>query len=121
MLPLSIDRTPSQRVVLSAPGSRRTRMALADAHERQAFGIWMVLLVGACVFVALGYVWLRLKVAEVGYRFDATRQAVERLREESRELEAEAARFDNAVNLEALAQSRLGLQRPNKGQEAVLP
>jgi hypothetical protein len=122
VLPLSIDRAQSSHLAAGPVlPAHRSRMALADAQERHAFGVWAAVLVGLCVFVALGHVWLRLKVAEVGYRFEATQQAVERLRVESRELVTEAARFDNAVSLELLANSRLGLQRPGKGQAAVLP
>lgn len=79
-----------------------------------------VLMICALV-LALLQVWLRLQVAEVGYRLEDTRQFIERLRFESSELAAEAARIDHAAAIERMARERLSLQRPSREQEARLP
>ena len=96
-------------------------MASANARERWALSVWTWLIIAVSVFVALGYVWLHLKVAESGYRLEATRQAVERLHQEANDLTVEAASLDSPARLEAVAQARLGMRRVQKGQEAILP
>lgn len=122
MLPLSIGQTHTARSAgPSAVAGRVSGMASANPAERHALGLWLATLVSIGVLFALGHVWLRLKVSDVGYRLDATRQAVERLRQEANELVADSASLDNSTRLEELARTRLGLQRPTKGQEAVLP
>lgn len=122
MLPLSSSQVSSSAVGL--PGRTLTRpsaMASADARERRILGRWMATLALIGVMIGLGYVWLRLQVDAAGYRLEATRQAVQRLRQETNELLAEAATLDNSTRLEQLASMRLGLQRPGKDQQMVLP
>ena len=125
MLPLSLGRAVlagSQRTLPAAPSWQRPgNMASANARERRALSAWTWVIVAVGVFVALGYVWLHLKVAESGYRLEATRQAVERLHQEANDLTVEAASFDSPARLEAVAQARLGMRRVQKGQEAILP
>jgi cell division protein FtsL len=83
--------------------------------------VWVSLLSTVGVLVLLGYVWVRLKVVEAGYRLSATRQLVERLELEGRELMARVAAADAPARLEELAHSRLGMRRPRIGEEARLP
>ncbi|MBI3784210.1 MAG: cell division protein FtsL [Deltaproteobacteria bacterium] len=96
-------------------------MASADLSERRAFFSWATTLVILAVLIALGHVWLRLRVSEMGYELEATHQAIDRLRQEANELTAQAAALSSPARLELLANSRLALGRPQKGQEAVLP
>jgi alkylhydroperoxidase/carboxymuconolactone decarboxylase family protein YurZ len=121
MLPLSIGRTASNRLTRHPGWKRPANMASANPLERRAFSSWTAALVGMGVLIALGHVWLRLKVSETGYQIEATRQAIERLRQEAGELTAQAAVLDGKAHLEMLSQARLGLVRPQKGQEAILP
>jgi len=67
------------------------------------------------------HVWLRLKVVDLGYRLGTTRQVVERLRQEGSELTLQAAALTAPNRLDETARARLGMIRPEKGQEAVLP
>src|SRR5262245_40233347 len=63
---------------------------------------------GACaVCLLLGYVWVRLMVVEAGYRLSVTRQLVEALEREGRELAVRAAAADSTAQLETMAAARL--------------
>jgi cell division protein FtsL len=75
--------------------------------------------IGVCLL--LGYVWVRLMVVEAGYRLSVTRQLVEGLEREGRELAVRAAAADSAARLEELATKRLGMRPPERGEENVLP
>jgi hypothetical protein len=81
----------------------------------------MIVLALVGVLIGVAYVWLRLQVDAAGYRLDVTRRTVQRLRQEMNELLAEAAKVDNSTHLEELAAARLGLRRPTKDEQLVLP
>jgi cell division protein FtsL len=83
--------------------------------------LWGALLGALSVCLLLGYVWVRLKVVEAGYRLSATRQLVERLELEGRELMVRAAASDATGRLEELATARLGMRAPGVGEEEILP
>jgi len=80
-----------------------------------------VVLGAAGVCLLLGYVWVRLMVVEAGYRLSVTRQLVEVLEREGRELAVRAAAADSAARLEELASKRLGMRPPARGEEEFLP
>lgn len=126
MLPLSLDqrlivrREPMEAALRDARW-RPANIPFAASAELRALAAWIALFVFASVLVALGYVWVRLKVVDVGYRLSVTRQLVERLEQEGQELAVEAAATDTPGRLEEEAQRRLGLRRPERGQETVLP
>jgi len=82
---------------------------------------WCALLGGLSVVLLLGSVWVRLQVIEAGYRLSATRQLVERLEMEGRELAVRAAAADAPERLAKLASRRLGMSAPVRGQEVSLP
>jgi hypothetical protein len=88
--------------------------------ELRALVAWGALLGVLGVLLLLGYVWVRLKVVEAGYRLSATRQLVERLELEGRELSVRAAASDATGHLEELA-ARLGMRPPQPGEEEMLP
>jgi hypothetical protein len=126
MLPLSIDQRVLARrdpveAVLRETRWRPTNIREAVSAEVRALAVWIGVLVFVGVVVGLGYVWMRLLVVDVGYRLSATRQLVERLEQEGQELAVEAAAADTPGRLEQEAHLRLGLQRPERGQDAVLP
>jgi cell division protein FtsL len=58
---------------------------------------------------------------DLGYRLVTTRQLIEKLQQEQHELTVEAASLDAPRRLEDVARGRLGMTRPEKGQETVLP
>ena len=126
MVPLSLGRTASldvERKVFHASLSwlRPANIASANSAELHALIAWLAALVALAVVIALGHVWLRLKVVDLGYGLSATRQAIEKLEREGHELTVEAASLDAPGRLEECARLRLGMTRPEKGAEAALP
>jgi cell division protein FtsL len=126
MLPLSMGRAP---FVGAEPGEpqrslawrRPTNVAGAINAERRALAAWLAAFVAIGVLIALAHVWLRLKVVDLGYRLGTTRQVVERLKQEGEELTLEVAALTAPARLDERARTHLGMMRPEKGQEAVLP
>ncbi len=102
-------------------GSRPANVFKAVRLELRAMGVWCALLGGLGVAILLGSVWVRLQVIEGGYRLSATRQLVERLEMEGRELAVRAAAADAPERLTVLAGRRLGMAPPGPGQEVILP
>jgi cell division protein FtsL len=126
MVPLSLGRTstlgPQRR---SLPGRlawlRPANVAAASQSERRAVSTWTGIFMIALVAVALGHVWLRLQVRDLGYQLSTARQVIDRLEQEEHELDAEAARLDAPGRIATVARSRLGMQYPGSAQEARLP
>jgi hypothetical protein len=122
MVPASATRTV---VPSSARGAelawRPANVPFSVGAELRALVVWGALVGGLSVFLLLGYVWMRLKVVEAGYRLSATRQLVERLELEGRELMVRAAASDATGRLEELAATRLGMRSPGAGEEEILP
>jgi cell division protein FtsL len=127
MIPASLTRPARPVMTREGHGLARNRMwrpaniPFAVRAELRSLVVWGGLLGVIGVLFALGYVWVRLKVVEAGYRLSATRQLVERLEVEGRELAVRAAAADAHERLEELAQVRLGMHRPVRGEEASLP
>ena len=110
-------RTLNVRRPLVAPEMDRRRLL-------QAMRRWLVrrtillglVLVGLCI----AQVWVRLQVTDVGYQLSAARQMEQRLEQQRRELEVELAMLRDRSHLGELAQKRLGLREPDKGQVVEL-
>jgi len=110
-------RTLIVRRPLVAPEMDRRRII-------QAMRRWLVrrtillglVLVGFC----MAQVWVRLQVTDVGYQLSAARQMQQRLEQQRRELEVELAMLRDRSHLGELAQKRLGLREPDKGQVVEL-
>jgi len=113
----------SERGHLQGPLAWRspTNIAAKTSAELRALVGWLAVFVAVGVLIALVHVWLRLKVVDLGYRLGTTRQVVERLKQEGDELTLEAAALTNPIRLDEAARAHLGMMRPEKGQEAVLP
>jgi hypothetical protein len=108
----------------SAGPVRRRRppnVRAAVSAEGRSLIVWGVVLGAIGIGLLLGYVWVRLKVVEAGYRLSVTRQLVEVLEREERELRVRAAAADSAARLEEFAATRLGMRPPRRGEEEVLP
>jgi cell division protein FtsL len=126
MLPLSMGRPPvvgSERRELYRPLEWRNpaNVASAASAELRALVAWMAVFVAIGVVIALVHVWLRLKVVDLGYRLGTTSQVIERLKQEGSELTLQVAALSAPSRLDEVARTRLGMMRPEKGQEAVLP
>ena len=126
MLPLSMGRPRllgSERGELQGNLEWRnpTNVAAATSAELRALVTWLAVFVAIGVVIALVHVWLRLKGVDLGYRLGTTRQVIERLKQEGGELTLEAAALTAPSRLDEVARTRLGMMRPEKGQEVVLP
>ena len=126
MLPVSLGHIPS----VSAAGHdtdeaaawfRPANIASAKHTERRGLIGWLALFVFLGVVIALWHVWLRLNVVDLGYQLLTTRQLIEKLAQEEHELTIEVATLDAPARLEEVAWARLGMGRPERGQEAALP
>lgn len=126
MVPASLTRSVSQRTSHET-GLARDRewkpanVPFAKQAELRALVVWGALLGGLGVVLLLGHVWVRLKVMEAGYRLSATRQLVERLEQEGRELQVRAAAADSTDRVADLAHRRLGMRPPQRGEEVGVP
>lgn len=109
--------SPLPQTIARRPPNVRASVS-AELRRLLAWGV----VLGTCtVLVLLGYVWVRLQVVEAGYRLSVTRQLVVALEREGRELEVRAAAADSVGRLEELAGQRLGMRRPQRGEEEILP
>ena len=108
---------PASDAGVRGPANVRSSVSTA---VRRLFARGVVLgALGVCLL--LGYVWVRLMVVEAGYRLSVTRQLVEALEREGRELAVRAAAADSTARLEQLATTRLGMRAPSRDEEELLP
>ena len=123
MLPPSLVRSAAlpHPVTGDVVARRRANVRASVSAEVRRLIAWSVVLGAAGVCLLLGYVWVRLMVVEAGYRLSVTRQLVEGAEREGRELAVQAAAADSAAHLEELATTRLGMRRPERGEEEPLP
>ena len=94
---------------------RRLLQAMRRWLVRRTFALGLVL-----VALAMGMVWVRLQVTEIGYQLSAARQMQDRLEQQRRELEIELATLRDRSHLAELAAKRLGMRDPDKGQVVEL-
>jgi len=124
MLPLSLGqlaRHPSAGRASPASVFQPANVASASHAEIRALITWLAVFVAASVLIALGHVWARLQVVDLGYRLSATRQVAQRLELENHELAVEVARLEAPARIEEVARTRLGMVWPEKGGQRVLP
>ena len=126
MVPLSLGRSsPRSSEARDLHGSfawlRPANIAAATSAELRALFTWLAIFVSLGVAIALAYVWLRLKVTDIGYALSTTHQVIQKLESDGHELTAEVARLEAPDRLEEVARAHLGMTRAQRGQEAVLP
>src|SRR5262245_27340775 len=123
MVPPSVVRSAAlpSPVAGDAIAKRRANVHSSVSAATRSLIVWGVLLGTAGVCLLLGYVWVRLMVVEAGYRLSVSRQLVEAVEREGRELAVRAAAADSAARVEQLATQRLGMRRPERGEEESLP
>jgi len=124
MLPASIAQTaPRARAsrLPAPPYWRPENVPVAVRAETRALMVWCGAVGVLAVILLLGYVLVRIRVDQAGYRLSVTRQLVERLEREGRDLAVRAAAADAPGKLEALAAERLGMRRPARDEEGRLP
>lgn len=80
-------------------------------HERR-----VLTLLGACIVLALVYVWLNLMVQDLGYRVENTTKLIEKLDLEHAELAAEISHETAPERLRKHAEALLDLHVPAAGQ-----
>jgi cell division protein FtsL len=126
MVPASIARPATGSIGQAAEASpsvtfRRANVPFAVRAGLHSLVVWGVVVGVLSVVLLLGYVWVRLKVVEAGYRLAATRQLVEVLEEEGRELDVRAAAADSEGRLQDLARTRLAMREPSRQEQEPLP
>ena len=122
MLPPSLARSAA---LPHAPagdqiGHRRANVRSSVSADVRRLIVHGIILGAVGVCLLLGYVWVRLMVVEAGYQLSVTRQLVDVLERDGRELAVRAAAADSAVHLEQLAANRLGMRPPGRGEEEPL-
>ncbi len=110
-------RTLTVRRPLVVPDIDRRRLVQLMRRwlVRRTIALGLVL-----VALCMVQVWLRLQVVDIGYQLSAARQMQDRLEQQRRELEVELAMLRDRGHLAALAQKRLGMHEPDKGQVVEL-
>lgn len=126
MVPASIARPATGSIGQTADASvavawRRANVPFAVRAGLHSLLVWGIVVGALSVVLLLGYVWVRLKVVEAGYRLAATRQLVEVLEEEGRELDVRAAAADSEGRLQELARTRLAMREPTRQEQEPLP
>jgi cell division protein FtsL len=126
MVPLSLSQSSVRRsegrdLSGSLAWLKPANIAATTNIELRALMAWLALFVAIAVSIAFVYVWLRLKVTDVGYALSTTHQVIQKLEAEGGELTADVARLNAPERLEEAARVRLGMTHAQRGQEAVLP
>jgi len=124
MVPASIAQAATRLRTAHLPSPQRWRpenLPVAAREETRALTVWCGSVGVLAVALLLGYVLVRIRVDQAGYRLSVTRQLVERLEREGRDLAVRAAAADAPGKLEALAAERLGMRRPTRDEEGRLP
>jgi len=124
MVPASIAQTASRVRAMRLPSAQQWRpenVPVSARAEMRALTVWCGAVGVLAVVLLLGYVLVRIRVDQAGYRLSVTRQLVERLEREGRDLAVRAAAADAPGKLEALAVERLGMRRPARDEEGRLP
>jgi cell division protein FtsL len=92
-----------------------SRIVKADDPERRremrSFTIAMTLFFA----LTMVYVWQHFSAIEVGYRVEAQKQQVEKLREENRQLRLNEAQLTDPGRIDRIGK-QLGLEEPQPGQ-----
>lgn len=127
MVPSSVTRSGSLPMSRPAPARppaapwHPANVPFSVSAEVRALLLWLACMGALGVVLALGHVWIRNQVVEAGYRLSATRQLVERLELEGRELAVLTAAADAPGRLEERARTRVGMRPPGAGEEVLLP
>jgi len=121
MMPSALARQQGGRLLPAKAAWRPPNLRWGARSEMRALLLWSAVLGTLTTVSLLGYVWVRIQVVEAGYRLSVTRQLVERLERERRELDVRAAAADAPWRLQELASARLGMRRPTSEEEGPLP
>lgn len=100
---------------------RPANIALKASAEVRAFVVWLALLGSVTVLIALGHVWLGLRVVELGYDRSAARSIIQKLELEGQGLTAAVETLESPARLEKVACGRFDMIRVLPGQQSVLP
>lgn len=103
-------------------GKQRTTTAkpVKGAWRRHRLAIIFALFLWLVV-TALGYLWCRVQVVQMGYLLPEAHRIHSRLLNDNKKLHLELARLKAPERLERIAIEQLGLNHPNKDQVVVLP
>jgi cell division protein FtsL len=96
-------------------------ITLKAGAEFRAFAVWLATFVLLSVLIALGHVWLRIQVIELGYDRSATNSIIQKLELEAQRLAARVETLESPARLEKVARGRFEMIRTVPGQQAKLP
>lgn len=89
--------------------------------SRSASWTWYVVIALVGLTLALGQVWIRLQVVEVGYKLSNTRQLIHSLQRERQALQMQWSALTTPTQLAAQAEQRLGISAPAPEQLVRVP
>jgi len=92
-----------------------TRLVKADDPERRREMRHFATVMGVLFLLVMVYVWQHFLAIEIGYKVEASKQQVEQLREENRQLRLTEAQLTDPERIDRIAH-QLGLDAPEPGQ-----
>jgi len=92
-----------------------SRLVKADDPERRRDMRSFTVVMSVFFLLTMVYVWQHFSAIEVGYRVEATKQKVEQLREDNRQLRLQDAQLSDPQRIDRIAK-QLGLDEPLPGQ-----
>lgn len=103
---MSTISIPSFSAVRQQPVAKKT-LVLRRRFIRQ-----VAILAAVGIVFSLIYVWIRVRVIQLGYEVSRIRKEVSVLKEEKSKLEADVASLKVPSRLESIAQERFGMRLP---------
>ncbi len=101
--------------VLFAKHIDNSRIVKADDPERRREMRLFSLVMSALFVLVMVYVWQHFSSIEIGYKVEAQKQQVERLREENRQIRLTEAQLTEPRRIDVMAR-QLGMDAPQPGQ-----
>ena len=92
-----------------------SRLVKADDPERRREMRSFAVMMGILFMFVMTYVWQHFASIEYGYRIEATKQQVEHLREDNRQLHLTEAQLSDPERIDKIA-TELGMSMPQPGQ-----
>lgn len=92
-----------------------TRLVKADDPVRRKELRSFAAMMGILFVFVMTYVWQHFAAIEYGYRIEATKQQVERVREDNRHLHLTEAQLSDPERIDKIA-TQLGMSMPQPGQ-----
>ncbi len=113
-------RQPAAAGRYPLPADPGRRAGIQPQPVRRTRKVQLLLIICACIFFALVVVAQYSQMVILSYQLSGARNDLKILREETRELEAEAAGLGSINRIEEVARQELGMVEPEMGQLRLL-